>query len=265
VKDMMCDKKYSLKSFLLYLQKKTYQTPIQMDQTTAAKYDRVSLLSIAILLVLLWGFYRTYIVFFPSFEGFLFVQHFHGVMMSLWMVILIAQPLLISRKKNRIHKLIGKSSFVIAPLLMISIFGVSRMTFQRNLASSTMEDAVAMISLSIPGLIIFAVLYGLAITNRRLTYYHMRYMIGTALLMIGPGLGRVLILYFEMPPPIAISLTLVVVAVLAIALFAIDLIKKRDYKPFLIVACLMLLQSVLWELRYTAVWQSVGELIAKVY
>ena len=236
-----------------------------MEQTQTAKYDRASLLSIGILLVLLWGFYRTYIVFFPSFEGFVFAQHFHGIIMSLWMACLIAQPLLISRKKYRVHKMIGKISFVLAPLLMISIFGVSKMTFQRNLTASAVEDAVAGISLSIPGLIIFAVLYLLAIKNTHWTYNHMRYMIGTALLMIGPGLGRVLILYFEVPPPIGISITLAVVAVLAITLLVVDLAKKRDYKPFLIVACLMLLQSVLWEIRYTAAWQGVGEVIAKMY
>jgi hypothetical protein len=236
-----------------------------MEQTQTARYDRASLLSIGILLVLLWGFYRTYIVFFPSFEGFEFVQHFHGVMMTLWMACLIAQPLLISRKKHRVHKLIGKISFVLAPLLMISIFGVSRMTFERNLSASTMEDAVAMISLSIPGLIIFAGLYGLAIANRPRTYYHMRYMIGTALLMIGPGLGRVLILSFEIPPPIGISITLAAVSVLAVTLLVLDLIKKQDYKPFLIVTALMVLQSVLWEIRYTTLWQGIGEVVSKIY
>jgi len=157
--------------------------------------------------------------------------------MSLWMACLIAQPLLISRKKYRVHKMIGKISFVLAPLLMISIFGVSRMTFQRNLSASTIEDALAEISLSIPGLIIFAVLYGLAITNWHRTYYHMRYMIGTALLMIGPGLGRVLILSFEIPPPVAVSITLAAVSVLAITLLGVDFLKKHDYKPFLIIAC----------------------------
>jgi hypothetical protein len=236
-----------------------------MEQTQTARYDRASLLSIGILLVLLWGFYRTYIVFFPSFEGFEFVQHFHGVMMTLWMACLIAQPLLISRKKHRVHKLIGKISFVLAPLLMISIFGVSRMTFERNLSASTMEDAVAMISLSIPGLIIFAGLYGLAIANRPRTYYHMRYMIGTALLMIGPGLGRVLILSFEIPPPIGISITLAAVSVLAVTLLVLDLVKKQDYKPFLIVTALMVLQSVLWEIRYTTLWQGIGEVVSKIY
>src|SRR5688572_32476679 len=134
-----------------------------MEHVHSTKYDRVSYLSIAIMMVLIWGFYRTYVVFFPSFEGFVFAQHFHGIIMSLWMACLIAQPLLISRKKYRVHKLIGKISFVLAPLLMISIFGVSKMTFQRNLTASTLEDAVAGISLSIPGLIIFAVLYLLAI------------------------------------------------------------------------------------------------------
>jgi hypothetical protein len=236
-----------------------------MEQTQTARYDRASLLSIGILLVLLWGFYRTYIVFFPSFEGFEFVQHFHGVMMTLWMACLIAQPLLISRKKHRVHKLIGMISFVLAPLLMISIFGVSRMTFERNLSASTMEDAVAMISLSIPGLIIFAGLYGLAIANRPRTYYHMRYMIGTALLMIGPGLGRVLILSFEIPPPIGISITLAAVSVLAVTLLVLDLVKKQDYKPFLIVTALMVLQSVLWEIRYTTLWQGIGEVVSKIY
>ena len=236
-----------------------------MDQSQAAKYDRAAILSIGVLLILLWGFYRTYIVFFPSFEGFLFVQHFHGVIMLLWMACLIAQPLLISRKKNRIHKLIGKISFVLAPLLMLSIFGVAKMTFQRDLSTSTIQDAIAGITLNIPGLVIFGILYGLAINNRSRTYYHMRYMIGTALLMIGPGLGRVLILFLEMPPPIGISITLAVIAVLAIALLINDVVKKRDYKPFLIVTCLMLLYSVLWEIRYTALWQGIGEVIAMVY
>jgi hypothetical protein len=133
------------------------------------------------------------------------------------------------------------------------------------LSASTMEDAVAMISLSIPGLIIFAGLYGLAIANRPRTYYHMPYMIGTALLMIGPGLGRVLILSFEIPPPIGISITLAAVSVLAVTLLVLDLVKKQDYKPFLIVTALMVLQSVLWEIRYTTLWQGIGEVVSKIY
>ena len=237
-----------------------------MEQIHTTRYERVSLIGLGVLIILFWGFYRTYIVFFPAFEGFQFIQHFHGVLMLLWMALLIIQPLLIARKKHRIHKMIGKASFVIAPLLIISIFLVSQMTFHRNLSQDApMSDAIAEIALNIGSLLVFIILYALAVLNTKRTYYHMRYMIGTALLMIGPGLGRALIIYFEIPPPVAISITLGVVALMGVALFVSDLVKKRDYRPFLIVACVLTLEVVIWEARYTAAWQVVGEMVAKLY
>lgn len=237
-----------------------------MEQTHAVKYDRISLLSIAILLVLTWGFYRTYIIFFPSFEGFQFVQHFHGGIMLLWMTILVVQPLLMSRKKFALHKAIGKASFVIAPILMVSIFLVSRMTFHNNLNTlPTRQDAVAIIALSIPGLIIFGILYGLAVANKQRTFYHMRYMIGTALLMIGPGLGRILGVNFGVPPTLGITITLCIVALVACVFLVVDIVKKRDYVPNLVVTGLMIFYWVAWEGRYTSAWQGVGEGFANAF
>lgn len=202
----------------------------------------------------------------PIAQIFQFVHHFHGVVMLLWMAFLVVQPWLIARKKHRIHKAIGKMSFVIAPILMFSIFLVSRETFHANLkALPTLTDAVAIISLSIPAIIIFGIFYGLAIANKTRTYYHMRYMIGTGLLMMGPGLGRGLIVYFKMPPPLGISVSLAAVALISIAFLVVDLVKKRDYKPNLIVVMLMVLYSLLWELRYTAVWQGFGDISAKLF
>ena len=237
-----------------------------MEQTHIAKYERVSLIGLGVLIILFWGFYRTYIVFFPAFEGFQFIHHFHGVLMLVWMALLIIQPWLIARRKHRIHKLIGRLSFVLAPLLIISIFLVSRMTYYRGLSQDApMSDAIAEIALNIGSLLVFIILYALAVLNTKRTFYHMRYMIGTALLMIGPGLGRALIIYFEMPPPLAISITLAVVALMGVALFVSDLVKKRDYRPFLIVACVLIFEAVIWEARYTTAWQAVGGLIAKLY
>lgn len=237
-----------------------------VQSTQSQKYDRISLVPIAILIVLTWGFYRTYIMFFPSFEGFQFVHHFHGAIMLLWIGALIIQPWLISRKKYRIHKAIGKLSFLLAPILMISIFLVSRNTFHLTLnAPSPMTDAVALVSLSIPAIFIFGILYGLAIANKARTYYHMRYMIGTGLLMIGPGLGRGLIIYFGMQPPIAISLTLLAVALISAVFLVADIIKKQDYKPNLIVVMMMFLYVACWELRYTVIWQGFGDVFTKLF
>jgi hypothetical protein len=186
--------------------------------------------------------------------------------MLLWMAILIVQPWLISRNKFMIHRAIGKATLVLAPILMASIFLVSRMTFHNNLkVLPTPQDAVAIISLSLPGIFIFGILYSLAITNKRRTYYHMRYMIGTALLMIGPGLGRILAVNFQVPPNIGVSITLIVVAAGGIIFLIADLLKKRDYIPNLVVSGLIILYLVAWEIRYTALWQSIGEGFANAF
>ena len=237
-----------------------------MQQIHTQEYTKASLLSLAILVVLTWGFYRTYIVFFPSFDGFQPVHHFHGAILLLWIALLILQPLLMSRKKHHIHRMVGKVSFVLAPLVMLSIFLVSRVTYYNNLQIlPAASDAIAIISLSIPAVFIFGILYGLAIANRRRTYYHMRYMIGTGILMIGPGLGRVLIVNFGVQQELAVSITLASVALLALAFLGYDVLKKRDYVPNLISAGLMIFYSLLWELRYTPIWQEPAEIFARVF
>lgn len=237
-----------------------------MQQVQTINYNRASVFSFAILLVLIWGFYRTYIMFFPSFEGLQFVHHFHGAIMLIWIGCLIVQPWLISTRRHRIHKAIGKTSFILAPILMFSIFLVSKATFHANVkALPTLADAVAIVSLSIPGIIIFGVLYGLAVSHKQKTFYHMRYMLGTGLLMIGPGLGRGLIVYFGIPAPAGISITLAVVALISVIFLVMDIINKRNYIPNLIVAGLMILQSVIWEIRYSALWQEPGSLFAHVF
>ena len=237
-----------------------------MQKVQTISYSRASLFSFGLLILLICGFYRTYIVFFPSFEGYQFVHHFHGAMMLIWIGCLIVQPLLISNNQHRIHKAIGKMSFILAPILMFSIFLVSKATFHSNLnALPTVKDAVAIISLSIPAVIIFGIMYGLAVSNKHRTYYHMRYMIGTGLLMIGPGLGRLLIVNFQFPPPTGISITLAVNALIAVIFLIGDIVHKRDYSPNLIVAGLLVLQSVIWEMRYSAVWQGPGSSFADVF
>lgn len=152
------------------------------------------------------------------------------------------------------------------PLLMVSIFLVARMTFHKNLeVLPSIHEAVAVVALSIPTLIIFGILYSLAVINTRRTSYHMRYMIGTALLMIGPGLGRGLIIYFGTPFPVAVSVTLVAIALIGILSLIVDLLRKIDYKPNLIVVILLVVQSLIWEIRNTGIWQSIGKVFADAF
>lgn len=233
-----------------------------MQQPSAVPYNRISLFFVLILAVITWGFYKTYIIFFPSFEGFTFVQHFHGAMMMIWMLFLILQPLLIRYNKVSVHRIIGKISFFIAPLLMASIFLVNRLSYLRPVPGLSHEEKIAEIALTFPYIFAFGILYSLAIINRRNTYHHLRYMIGTSILMIGPGLGRALMVYYNYTLSEAVQFHNYVILSIAALLFLNDLLKKRSYRAFVTVLIVVICICLIWESRNT-LWQPVGEFIAK--
>lgn len=236
-----------------------------MENAQSVPYGRISLFFVIILALLTWGFYKTYLIFFPSFTGFNNVQHFHGAMMMTWMVFLIIQPLLIRSGKTHIHRLIGKLSYVIAPLLVVSIFLVSRMVYQRPVPEMPATERIGLIALSIPGMIAFAALYLFAIINRKDTSSHLRYMIGTSLLLVGPGLGRALIIYYGMSLNDAVNITNYLIIAIASVLLINDLVKRRTYIPYTVILIIILLTHLAWHFRYSNAWQSTGETFAKIF
>lgn len=234
-----------------------------MKSGSSIHYGRISLFFVLVMAVLTWGFYKTYLVFFPSFEGFAFVHHFHGAMMLVWMGFLIFQPLFILWHKQSVHRLIGKSSFIVAPLVVLSIFLVAQSGYYRTLPSLPPEQSIAEIALPIPNMMAFAFFYLLAIVNRRQTYHHMRYMIGTGILMIGPGLGRALGVYFQIPFPQSVDIVMYVMAGIAALLMLNDYWRERSYKANAIVFLGIAACYLIWEIRMTGIWQNIGGFIAK--
>jgi hypothetical protein len=236
-----------------------------MKEPQAIPYRGISLFFILVMAVITWGFYKTYIIFFPSFTGFNSLQHFHGAMMATWMVFLIIQPLLIRSGRITIHRAIGKLSFIIAPLLVVSIFLLSRMVYQRPEAGVSHEQKIAMIALSIPFLVGFIIFYSLAIINRRNTYKHMRYMIATSFLMISPGLGRALIIYYNFSLQDAVNYSSYLVMAIAGGLLINDIVKKRTSSPFAVVLSVFILMHLAWNFRDSVLWQSIGEGFARAF
>ncbi|RFS22697.1 hypothetical protein DVR12_12960 [Chitinophaga silvatica] len=233
-----------------------------MKSNTAIPYSRISMLFVLILVVLTWGFYNTYLIFFPSFKGFKFIQHFHGVIMLAWMIMLIIQPLLIRFGKLSLHRVIGRSSFLLAPLVVISIFLLAKMGFNRSEPPLPYSVKIGDIVLPILSMLAFALFYSLAIINRRFTYNHLRYMIGTGVLMIGPGLGRALTIYFHISFPMSVTYVLLLITVITVALLLNDLLRKNNYTAFAVMSVVNLIVFLTYELRMEQPWQSIGGFIA---
>lgn len=217
---------------------------------------------ILVFIIVQVGFHATYIKHFPTFTGFTWVHHIHGALMAAWVILLVVQPILIIQKRYTIHRFLGKLSYVLAPLMFISMLFIARQNYQSGLLKKSVVDVMANQSITWMQIVLFAIFYSLAIYFRKRTDWHMRFMIGTAILMLGPPMNRMLFYYF---PSIGVSnilpLVLFLKTAMAALLFLNDLTKKKNWVPCLIVMSAFLFADLVFYERYAAPWQAIGKMI----
>lgn len=231
-------------------------TRIQKENTIQ---NNIVFLFIGIWLCAIVGFHKTYVIYFPQFKAFRWEQHFHGVMLMSWFFMLIIQPLLIRYKKNNIHRNLGKVSYLLAPLVCYSIFLVTRMLYLREITNRPEASVLGQLSLDIPTIFIFGLFFALAMINRKDSSVHMRYMIATSLLMIGPGLGRALIIFGGIPFPLSIHIVYSISEIIAILFLVNDIQKANNIKPFLTITIILVINHLCWGFQDASWWQLIAK------
>ena len=122
-----------------------------------------------------------------------FEVHFHGITMTLWCLLLISQAFFIRFKKYSLHRFSGKLSYVLVPLIVISGFNIAHYTIENVPAGHPARYYQA--ALMFNSIIVFALIYGLAIYFRKKPLLHARYMICTILPLITPISDRIIYKY----------------------------------------------------------------------
>jgi hypothetical protein len=209
------------------------------------------------------GFYTSY------FSTFLLPQasiiHVHFTLMAMWIAMLIAQPFLIKYKKLAIHRFLGKISYVLVPLVLLSAFLMIRYSYYKFIAelSSKVEQGIAQFSKSLIlnqaaayeaiafyYLFLFMLFYILAVFNRRRTPKHARYMLATALTMLGPTVDRICLFVFDLdklPGSIPIESAAFIIADFVLILLLIkDNKNKRPTKTLWICLLIYLIAQILY-------------------
>ncbi|MHA8059190.1 hypothetical protein [Aquirufa nivalisilvae] len=151
-------------------------------------YQKSYLFFVVFFMFMIWGFWFTY--FSKMGEQLNYRLHFHGITLILWCLMLIVQPWLIRLKKVAIHKKIGIISYVLVPLLLFStidllkyrLLGIKHMSPYSNFA----------VALVLNALLVFIILYGLAIYHKNKGTIHARYMLCTVFPMIPPITDRII-------------------------------------------------------------------------
>lgn len=229
-------------------------------------YRNTAIFIFLILITVQWGFYQSYTSHFPNFKNVTTLIHVHGALLMTWMLLLIVQPLLIHTGRPQLHRSIGKVSWLLGPLIVISLFLIGRAGYFRGLAANEPEHVMLrFIVLDMRGFLSFAIFWCLAMITRKSPDSHMRYMIATGILAIGPGVGRGLGASFGINIYDALTITDVFDLLIVGILLGIDVYRKKNYKPFLTVFVVLLIGSVLWQLRDTAFWQTFAKNYAELF
>lgn len=235
---------------------------MQQTKTTQPINTKAIIVCMVLLFITLQiGFHPFYIQYFPTFEKFTWLHHIHGALMASWIFFLVIQPVLIHKKRFAAHRFIGRFSYITAPLMVVSMFLMLKFSYYKNLPNSSIEKEVAGQASTIMQFLSFMVLYALAIIYRKNTFYHVRFMVGTALLMITPTLGRVFYGYFAAEIMYEMYLTLIISSYL----WVVDIRKKMDWKPNAIVTGILFSFVSVYHARNTDAWQTVGRLWVEVF
>ena len=215
-----------------------------------------------LLLMSFAGFYKTYLVKFPNFDGFTWAHHFHGGVMFTWILMLIAQPVFIRTKNFRLHRIVGKVSYFIFPLLLLSFFLVARVAYIRNLKANGEVEALASMGFSgIPDMFYISILYGFSIYYRRKTSYHLRFFACIGLMILGPGLGRFLIAVCGLPFA-AVPAMIGVIALFTLGWMITDIVQKRSAFPLTVFLAIIVMTFLLGPNTHSTWWQGFAKWIA---
>ena len=144
------------------------------------------------------GFWPSYFSkFFDGSADFNNYFHFHAVTATSWIVFLVLQPMLIRAKKYQIHRIVGKLSYGLVPLLFISVMLLAHSRLElitKNLAGE--------LWIPFKDLFIFSFGYGIAIIFRKSMPIHARGMIVAGMALIEPVMVRLFFNVIGIQPPV---------------------------------------------------------------
>ncbi len=231
-------------------------------KTARLDYTNSGVLMFGLLLISIVAFWQSYYtVFFDS----QFYIHFHAFTATLWFFLLIAQPYLIKKRKLDLHRMLGKISYPIAGLVVVSILMLAHDRI--NTAPESfypIQTYILYLQLSLA--FAFTVTYGFAIRYRKTKPIHARFMVATVLTFIDPVLARLINTF---TPDLAINGQWLTFGIINLILIALSIIDRNNRKakwvyPGLLILYLIIEIPIYFSLTSLGWWQSFAAWFASI-
>lgn len=147
--------------------------------------------------------------------------HIHGAVMFSWLLLLTTQALLIRTGHRAWHRSLGKVSYVLVPLIVLSTLSLSHFRVRES-GGEPSVDLLYFLYVQLALLGLFVLSWSLAIYHRRAPQLHARYMACTALAVVDPILARLLNTHLGVDFPTAQFMTYGFVDAVLLWLIAAD-------------------------------------------
>lgn len=196
--------------------------------------------SIFVPLIVLAGFARTYylksLFGTPALPGLL--VHLHGIVMTSWLALFVAQVWLVAARRTKLHQRLGVLGAVLAALVLL--IGIQTAIFGAARGSTPGPPPLQFLVVPLVDLLVFAILIGTALYFRRRLEMHKRLMLLAALNLLTPAIARIPLEFIEKGGPLAFfGLT----DLLILACVGYDTVKNRRLHPVFLWGTLLIIAS----------------------
>ncbi len=209
-------------------------------------------------LIVFVGFARTYylkgLFEAPALAGLL--VHLHGVVMTLWFALFVAQTLLIVMRRTDLHRRVGLLGAVVAALVAL-VGTATAVGFARRGVPVGMPPLV-FLAVPLGDMLVFSVLAGAGLLLRRRTDFHKRLMLLASLSILPAAVSRIPVEFIETGGPLVFfGLT----DLFILPWVALDVWKRRGLHPALGWGLLLIVasQPLRLTLGNTAAWLQFAE------
>lgn len=226
------------------------------------KFGNLFIYFVLLIPAAVFGFWKTYFGILTHLpETVTPLIHIHALLMMVWLFMLIVQAWFIRTKRLRLHRWVGRSSYVIAPTIVLLGLAVIHEVFNRTPGGVPLDgfSGSRIVVLGFGQLLGFGLSWGLAIAYRKETPLHLRFMISTAFAIATAIVFRVFFLWVPGFGTLAAATAGngAVLILLLLGLIAADWQKGMKKSPFWVVTIVIGLMHVgYWTFSATEGWRA---------
>jgi len=222
---------------------------------------------VLILLITITGFFKPYFGKFPSFDSVPLVTHLHLTAFLSWFVILIWQPILIRQKKFETHRKIGRLTYILMPLLVVTIIGIVYHQLSFYVPNQPNESVyINMLGGSLSGSF-FVIYYIIALLNTKNTRWHVAFIIASSLVLLNPGLSRMVALISDKQTGLLAMIVTPYIVLFSILLYEKFKLKNNILKsPYALILLMFFLELVMFAtISSSQFWRNFVDQLAVNY